>query len=82
MGGSGDIVAYQKSIRLHAAQDNDRRKGKGHRFCLGERIYSISCRASYFDYRTILKNRMNSSISFQSSWCNSYYNSNGPVKKS
>ena len=28
--------------------DKDRIKGKGRRFCLGGRIYSIPCRASYF----------------------------------
>ena len=32
--------------------------------------------------RTILKNRMNSSFSFISSWCNSSYNSNRPVQNS
>ena len=32
--------------------------------------------------RTILKNRMNSSFSFKSSWCNSSYNSNRPVQNS
>ena len=30
--------------------------------------------------RTILKNRINSSFSFKSSWCNSSYNSNRPVQ--
>ena len=28
-------------------KDRDRRKCKGRRFCLGDRIYSIPCRASY-----------------------------------
>ena len=32
--------------------------------------------------RTILKNRMNSSFSFKSSWCNSSYNSNRLVQNS
>ena len=31
---------------------------------------------------TILKNRMNSSFSFKSSWCYSSYNSNHPVENS
>ena len=29
-------------------KEKDRRKGKGRSVCLGERIYSIPCRASYF----------------------------------
>ena len=41
-----------------------RRKGKGRRFYLGDRIYSIPCRANYFVQCkiTILKNRINSSF--------------------
>ena len=46
MGGSGDIVAYQKSIRLHAAQDNDRRKAKVIAFVQGkEFIQFLAARA-------------------------------------
>ena len=30
-------------------KDKDRRKGKGRRFCLGGRIYSIPCRTSCFE---------------------------------
>ena len=33
---------------LRKPDDGDRRKGKGRSVCLGERIYSIPCRASYF----------------------------------
>ena len=43
-------------------KDNDRREGKGRRFCWGGRIYVIPCRSSCFAYRTIIKNRMNSSF--------------------
>ena len=32
--------------------------------------------------RTILKNRINSFFSFKSSWCNSSFNSNCPLKNS
>ena len=39
-----------------------RRKGKGCRFCLGRRIYSIPCHAKAVLPRTILNNRMNSSL--------------------
>ena len=47
---------------------------------VGGRNASIPCRAiatvrqcTYFAYRTILNNRMNSSFNFKSSWFNSYY---------
>ena len=35
-------------MSMSQKKDKDRSKGKGRRLCLGERIYSISCRASYF----------------------------------
>ena len=34
------------------------KKGKGRRCCLGDRIFSIPCLASYLHYRTSLKNRI------------------------
>ena len=48
---TGGLVKSQK-------KDKDRRKGKGCRFCLGGRIYSMPCCASCL-LRTILNNRMN-----------------------
>ena len=38
--GGEDIHPWKK--------DKDRRKGKGQRFCLRDRIFKIPCRASYF----------------------------------
>ena len=42
----------------------------GHPFCLGGSIHSIPAALAILPW-TILKNRMNSSFSFKSSWCNS-----------
>ena len=54
-------------------KNKDRRKGKGRRCCVRDRIYSISCQGSYFavgrfeEYDELhqddLKKRMNSSFS-------------------
>ena len=33
---------------LAKKKDKDRRKGKGHRFCLGDKSYSIPCHADCF----------------------------------
>ena len=44
-------------------------------------MYSIPCRASCFAYMTILKNRMNSSFSLNSFWCNSSYYSKSSKAK-
>ena len=65
------------AFRVHWAQkkDKERRKGKGRRFCLGWGKEFIQFPAALAVLpRTILKNMMNSSLSFKSSWCNlSYY---------
>ena len=53
-------------------KDKDRSKGKGRRFCLGEEFIQFLVALAVLP-RTILKNRINSSFSFKSSWCNSSY---------
>ena len=73
----GDLPLVPQVLRHQPAQH---KKGKGRRFCLAGRLYSIPCCASYFAYRTVLKNRMNSSFSLNLSWCNSSYNSNRLVQ--
>ena len=58
------IQPKKKNQIWKVENDKDKSKGKGRRFCLGIRIYSIPCRTSYFvPGRSILKNRMNSSFS-------------------
>ena len=58
------IQPKKKNQIWKVEKDKDRSKGKGRRFCLGNRIYSIPCRTSNFvPGRSILKNRMNSSFS-------------------
>ena len=58
-------------------KDKYRGKGKGRRCSLGDRIYSITCRASYLrlddfeEYDELI-------LFFKSSWCNSPYSSKRP----
>ena len=42
-----ELAASELMDYSHKRRIKDRSKGKGRRFCLGDRIYSIPCRASY-----------------------------------
>ena len=41
-------VYLWNTVHRSQKKDTDRRKGKGHRCCFVDRIYSIPCRSSYF----------------------------------
>ena len=62
---------YYKNSMKHEAQkkkDKYRRKGKGHRSCLGDRVYiQLMAELAIFLFKMILKNRMNSSFSSNNS---------------
>ena len=58
---------------LAKKKDKDRRKGKGHCFCLGEDFIQFLAAQAILTRTIIMKNTMNSSFSFRSSWCNSSY---------
>ena len=52
-------------------------KGKGRRCCLGDRIYKISCRASYFAPGRFWRIWwIHPFLQIISSWCNSSFSSN------
>ena len=59
-------------------KDKYRRKGKGHRCCLGGAEFIKFLAALAILHEDDLKNRMNSSFSFKSSWSNSAYYTNRP----
>ena len=80
---SHELQYYAKTYTVHSSKKYEgRSKGQGRRFCLGDRIYSISCRASYCDLGRFkewdelhpddLKKRMNSSYSSKSSYSTKY----------
>ena len=60
-------------------KDKYRRQGKGRRCCFGNRKLFNSLLRKLFCTRMILKNTMNSSFFFKSSWCNSFYSSIRPT---
>ena len=65
------MVSWQHSIEEGLRQNTFQYKAmNGLPFSLGGRIYSIPAALAILPW-TILKNRMNSSFSFNSSWCNS-----------
>ena len=72
----------QSHPSIHRHRRRIKTEETGRHFCMGDRMYSIPCRASCFAYyRTILKSGLNSSFSFKSSWCNSTYNSNSSYRQ-
>ena len=66
-------------ILRHRRRTTTEENGKGRRFCLGGRIFQFLAALAVWPL-TILKNRLNSSFSFKSSWCSSSYYSKSSFK--
>ena len=69
-----NISEWRGGLFLVQHKDKDRR-GKGRRCCLGGRICSICCRATYFalDYSELWRIYDEFILFYKSSWCNSSF---------
>ena len=75
----GERGGFSWVLTMHRKRIKTKEKAKVVASVWGEIIYSIPCSLDVLP-RIILKNRMKSSISFKSSWCNSSFNLNRTVQ--
>ena len=69
------VIPHVPIVTMTQKRVKDRTKGNGCRFCLGDRIYSITfCSSFLYNF----EEQDESILFFKSSWCNSPYSSNRP----